>query len=163
ISFTGSTEVGKSVMRAAADGIKRVSLELGGKSACVIFADADLDAGLPSAMWSALDNAGQDCCARSRFLVEEKVYERVVADLSALVAKIRVGSPLAKGTEMGPLITRAHRDRVKGYVTVGENEGAERVTGGEPPRDASLAAGNYLAPAVLAHVSSGMRVAQEEI
>src|SRR5262249_37549268 len=105
ISFTGSTEVGKRVMPAAAGGIKRVSLELGGKSACVIFADADLDACLPSAMWSALDNAGQDCCARSRFLVEEKVYERVVADLSALVAKIRVGSPLAKGTEMGPLIT----------------------------------------------------------
>jgi betaine-aldehyde dehydrogenase len=140
-----------------------VSLELGGKSACVIFADADLEACLPSAMWSALDNAGQDCCARSRFLVEEKVYDRVVADLSTLVSKLRVGHPLAEGTEMGPLITAAHRDRVRGYLGVGATEGARRTTGGEPPSDPALADGNYLAPAVLADVTSRMRVAQEEI
>jgi len=163
ISFTGSTEVGKRVMHSAADGVKRVSLELGGKSACLVFADADLEQCLPSAMWSALDNAGQDCCARSRFLVEERVYDRVVADLSALVAKVRVGSPVTEGTEMGPLITRAHWDRVRGYVALGESEGAERVTGGEPPAEPSLARGNYLMPAVLAGVSTSMRVAQEEI
>jgi betaine-aldehyde dehydrogenase len=163
VSFTGSTEVGKRVMRAAGDRIARVSLELGGKSACVIFADADLEACLPSAMWSALDNAGQDCCARSRFLVEEKVYDRVVADLSTLVSKLRVGHPLAEGTEMGPLITAAHRDRVRGYLGVGATEGARRTTGGEPPSDPALADGNYLAPAVLADVTSRMRVAQEEI
>jgi len=83
VSFTGSTEVGKRVMRLAADGIKRVSLELGGKSACLVFADADLEECLPSALWSALDNAGQDCCARSRFIVEESIYERVVEGLAA--------------------------------------------------------------------------------
>jgi acyl-CoA reductase-like NAD-dependent aldehyde dehydrogenase len=163
VSFTGSTEVGKRVMRLAADGIKRVSLELGGKSACIVFADADIPACIPSAIWSALDNAGQDCCARSRFLVEEKVYDRVVADLMSAVAKVRVGSPLDPGTEMGPLITPSHRDRVRGYVSLGETEGATRVVGGEPPADASLSKGNYLAPVVFAGVSSGMRIAQEEI
>ncbi|HKC25663.1 MAG TPA: aldehyde dehydrogenase family protein [Thermoanaerobaculia bacterium] len=163
ISFTGSTEVGKRVMRLAADGIKRVSLELGGKSACLVFADADIPAFLPSAMWSALDNAGQDCCARSRFLVEESVYDRVAADLASAVSKVRVGNPLDPATEMGPVITRAHRDRVKGYVALGESEGAARLVGGEAPADALLSKGNYVAPAVFAGVSSGMRIAQEEI
>jgi betaine-aldehyde dehydrogenase len=163
VSFTGSTEVGKRVMRAAADGVKRVSLELGGKSACLVFADADLDACLPSAMWSALDNAGQDCCARSRFLVEERVYERVTADLAALAARVRVGNPLDAGTEMGPLISPSHRDRVRGYVALGESEGAARLTGGAAPEDPALASGNYLTPAVFAGATSGMRIAREEV
>jgi betaine-aldehyde dehydrogenase len=163
ISFTGSTDVGKRVMRQAADGLKRVSLELGGKSACLIFADADLDACLAPAMWSALDNAGQDCCARSRFLVEERVYDRVVEGLASAVAKIRVGDPLDASVEMGPLITRSHRDRVRGYVGLGEAEGARRVVGGQPPQDPSLEKGNYVLPAVFSHVANGMRIAQEEI
>src|SRR5262249_1187879 len=124
ISFTGSTEAGKSVMRLAAASIKRVSLELGGKSACIIFADADLATCVPSALWSVFDNAGQDCCARSRFLVERSIYDRVVADLAGRTAAIRVGNPLEPATERGPLITTAHRDRVRGWVETREAAGA---------------------------------------
>jgi len=163
ISFTGSTEAGKSVMRLAADGVKRISLELGGKSACLIFGDADLSTCLPSALWSVFDNAGQDCCARSRFLVERTIYDRVVADLARMTAAIRVGNPLAPETEMGPLITPAHREKVRGWLATGEAEGARRVTGGEIPEAPELAKGSYLTPAVFADVQNDMRVAREEI
>ena len=163
VSFTGSTEAGRSVMRLAADRIKRISLELGGKSACVIFEDADLSTCLKSALWSAFDNAGQDCCARSRFLVQRTIYDRVVADLAAMAESIRVGDPLSPGTEMGPLITPAHRTKVRGWIAVGDEEGARRVTGGEVPSDPALAKGSFLTPAVLADVDNGMRVAREEI
>jgi betaine-aldehyde dehydrogenase len=162
VSFTGSTEAGRDVMRLASASIKRVSLELGGKSACVIFADADLAACLPSALWSVFDNAGQDCCARSRFLVEKSIYDRVVADLAGLTAAIRVGNPMDPDTQMGPLITASHREKVRGWLDVGLGEGARRVTGGEVP-GGELAAGSFLTPAVLADVSNDMRVAQEEI
>jgi betaine-aldehyde dehydrogenase len=163
VSFTGSTEAGKSVMRRAADGVKRVSLELGGKSACLIFDDADLSTCLRSALWSVFDNAGQDCCARSRFLVQRTIYDRVVADLGRMAAAIRVGDPLATGTEMGPLITPAHREKVRGWLAIGDAEGARRVTGGQVPDDPALARGSYLTPAVLADVDNEMRVAREEI
>src|SRR5262249_42426940 len=113
ISFTGSSESGKEVMRLASEGIKRISLELGGKSACIVFEDADLSACVPSALWSALDNAGQDCCARSRFLVQRSVYRRVVEDLAARLAAVRLGDPLSPETEMGPLVTGAHRESVR--------------------------------------------------
>jgi len=163
ISFTGSTESGREVMRLAADGIKRISLELGGKSACIVFADADLDACLPSALWSALDNAGQDCCARSRFLVQRKIYASFVEGLAERVEAIRVGDPLAAETEMGPLISRAHRERVLGYVAVGQGEGARLVCGGAVPNDPGLAGGFYLRPGLFVDADNRMRVAQEEI
>ncbi|HMA33635.1 MAG TPA: aldehyde dehydrogenase family protein [Chloroflexia bacterium] len=163
VSFTGSTAVGRAVMHLAADGIKRVSLELGGKSACIIFPDADLAACLPSALWSVFDNAGQDCCARSRFLVHQTIYERVVAELATQAQAIKVGDPLDAATEMGPLITRRHRERVQQYVALGEQEGATRVCGGRIPDAAALAPGNFLSPAVFANVQNEMRLAQEEI
>jgi betaine-aldehyde dehydrogenase len=163
VSLTGSTESGREVMRLAADSIKRVSLELGGKSACIIFSDADLEACLPSALWSAMDNAGQDCCARSRFLIQRPIYDRVVADLAQRIGAIRLGDPLSPETEMGPLVTRAHRERVAGYIAVGESEGAERVCGGEIPRQGPLSVGAYLTPALFARAHNRMRIAQEEI
>jgi acyl-CoA reductase-like NAD-dependent aldehyde dehydrogenase len=159
ISFTGSTEVGRRVMGQAAAGIARVSLELGGKSANVVFADADLDACLPSSLWSVYDNAGQDCCARSRFLVERPVFDEFVERFAVLASAIRVGDPSDESTEMGPLITAAHRETVAGYVRLGEEEGARRVCGGEPLDRA----GNFLTPAVFVDVDPGMRVAREEI
>jgi len=163
VSFTGSTEAGKSVMRLAADGLKRISLELGGKSACLIFEDADLSTCLASALWSAFDNAGQDCCARSRFLVQRTIYDRVVADLARLTEAIRVGNPLSPETEMGPLITPAHREKVRSWLAIGDAEGVRRVTGGEVPNDPKLSKGSFLTPAVLADVDNEMRVAREEI
>ena len=158
ISFTGSTEVGTRVMQAAAANITRVSLELGGKSACVVFDDADLDAAIPSALWSVFDNAGQDCCSRSRMLVHRAVYDEYVERFSAATAAIRVGAPLDDATEMGPLISDGQRRTSLEYLEIGVTEGARLVTGGEPDDP-----GFFLRPAVLADVDNEWRVAQEEI
>jgi betaine-aldehyde dehydrogenase len=159
ISFTGSTEVGSQVMAQAATGVKRVSLELGGKSANVIFADADLDACIPSSLWSVFDNAGQDCCARSRVIVERTIYPEVVERFVVAAEAIAVGDPSRDETEMGPLITAPHRERVESYLQVGRSEGATVATGGQR-LDSE---GYFLTPSVMVDVSPDMRVMQEEI
>jgi len=159
VSFTGSTEVGTRVMQLAAAGVKRVSLELGGKSANVIFADADLDACIASSLWSVYDNAGQDCCARSRLIVERSIFGEVVDRFVAATEQIRLGDPTGEDTEMGPLITAAHRDQVESYLQIGRHEGATVITGGERLESP----GNYLTPAVMVDVAPDMRVMQEEI
>jgi betaine-aldehyde dehydrogenase len=163
VSFTGSTAVGTQVMKLAADSIKRVTLELGGKSANLIFADANLDQALPKAMWSGLGNAGQDCCARSRILVDRSIYPEVVEGLAAQFQTLKLGHPLDESTEMGCLISRQHRDRVRRYVELGIQAGAKLVCGGDVPTDPTLALGAYLAPAMFADVDPKMRIAQEEI
>ncbi|MGD0559391.1 MAG: aldehyde dehydrogenase family protein [Streptosporangiaceae bacterium] len=116
ICFTGSASVGQSIMAACASSVKRVTLELGGKSANIVFADADVDAAADAAPMSVFDNAGQDCCARSRILVQASVYERFMARFESAVKSVVVGSPLEPETQMGPLISAAHRDRVAAYV-----------------------------------------------
>jgi len=163
VSFTGSTAVGTQVMKLAADPIKRVTLELGGKSANLIFADANLDQALPKAMWGGLGNAGQDCCARSRILVDRSIYPEVVEGLAAQFQTLKLGHPLDESTEMGCLISRQHRDRVRRYVELGIQAGAKLVCGGDVPTDPTLAPGAYLAPAIFADVDPKMRIAQEEI
>ena len=159
ISFTGSTDVGTQVMQAAATNITRVSLELGGKSANVVFADADLDTCLEPSLWSVFDNAGQDCCSRSRAFVQRPLYDAFVERFAGLTDAVRVGSPLEESTEMGPMISAAQRQTALDYLAIGTQEGARRVTGGEVPDGA----GFYLRPAVLADVDNRSRVAQEEI
>lgn len=163
VGFTGSTEVGVRVMRLASDGIKRVTLELGGKSANIVFSDANLDKAVDSASSSALGNAGQDCCARSRLLVEQSIFEKFVERLTERVQKIRIGDPLDDKTEMGPLITQAHRARVSEYVGIGESEGATLVCGGDTPQDGPLSRGAYLRPAIFTKARPEMRIAREEI
>src|SRR3954453_20074669 len=116
IGFTGSTEVGRGVMQGAAGTIKRVTLELGGKSANVVFADADLEQAAAAAPYAVFDNAGQDCCARSRILVERSAYDRFLELLVESTRAVRVGDPADKATEMGPLISAAHRETVAGFV-----------------------------------------------
>ena len=159
ISFTGSTEVGTQVMQAAANNITRVSLELGGKSASVIFADADLDVCVEKSIWGVFDNAGQDCCARSRAFVERPIYDEFIERFAKRAGSIVVGEPLDEATEMGPLISHGQRQTSLEYIQLGVDEGARRVTGGDVPDRA----GFYLQPAVLADVHNDMRVAQEEI
>ncbi len=159
ISFTGSTEVGTRVMQAAADNITRVSLELGGKSANVVFADADLDACVESSLWSVFDNAGQDCCARSRQLIQRPLYDEFVSRFAERTEAIRVGPPLEDATEMGPLISQGQRQTSLDYIEVGVQEGAKLVTGGDVP----AGAGYFLCPCVLADVDNAWRVAREEI
>jgi acyl-CoA reductase-like NAD-dependent aldehyde dehydrogenase len=159
ISFTGSTEVGVKVMQTAAEHITRVSLELGGKSASVVFADTDLDTCVERSLWSVFDNAGQDCCARSRMLVERPAYDGFVERFAAATDAIAVGQPLDDATQMGPLISSGQRQTSVDYLALGVEEGARHVTGGEVPDEP----GFFMRPAVLADVDNASRVAQEEI
>jgi betaine-aldehyde dehydrogenase len=159
ISFTGSTEVGGMVMERAAGGIKNVSLELGGKSASLVFGDADLDTCVESSIWAVYDNAGQDCCARSRILVERDVFDEFVAGFTARAEALRVGESSDESTDIGPLITSGHRTKVESYLESGDAEGATRVCGGERPGST----GNFLTPAVYVDVAPSMRMMREEI
>jgi acyl-CoA reductase-like NAD-dependent aldehyde dehydrogenase len=159
IAFTGSTRTGGEIMRLASEGIKRVTLELGGKSPSLVFADADLDSAIPSAVWSIYYSAGQSCEARSRVLVEQPLYDEFVSEFTARAGAIKVGDPLDPETQMGSLISAAHRERVHGFVEQGRDEGAEVVAGGEPAEGN----GAFYPPTVLAKVESSMAVAQEEI
>ncbi|MCL6439297.1 MAG: aldehyde dehydrogenase family protein [Rubrobacteraceae bacterium] len=155
IAFTGSTEVGKKIMAAAAGTIKRVTLELGGKSASLVFADADLKRAAAAAPMAVFDNAGQDCCARSRILVERSVFEEFMSLLEPAVKSLRVGDPRDEATQMGPLISASHRERVASYVS-GDAPVAIR---GEAPDGR----GFWYPPTVLAPVSNEDRAAREEI
>jgi betaine-aldehyde dehydrogenase len=159
ISFTGSTEIGSRVMRIAADDIKRVTLELGGKSANIVFDDCDFDRAVASAVSSSLGNAGQDCCARSRLLVQKSMYDRFAKAVVEAFQRVKVGDPLDEATEMGPLITNEHRQRVLSYVESGRDEGATLATGGTSPESK----GNYLQPTVFLDAKPDMTIVREEI
>ncbi len=163
IAFTGETKTGIEIMKAAADTMTRISLELGGKSPNVIFADADLARAVPGAVGAVFSNAGQDCCARSRVFIERPIYDRAMAALVEETRKLRTGDPLQEETQIGSLISHSHRDRVRGYIELGAQEGAEVLCGGRAPDDPALARGAYLLPTVLGGVRNAMRVAQEEI
>jgi acyl-CoA reductase-like NAD-dependent aldehyde dehydrogenase len=162
IGFTGSTEVGAGIARRAAAGIKRVTLELGGKSACVVFADADLEKVGRLAPYAVFENCGQDCCARSRLIVEESVKDELVERYAETARNLRVGMPDDPQTEIGPLVSAGQRETVERYVGIGVAEGARIVAGGERP-DGELAAGFFYRPTVLDSVSNEMTVAREEI
>ena len=155
VAFTGSTEVGKGIMVGAAGTIKRVTLELGGKSANVVFADADLEKAAASAPVAVFGNAGQDCCARSRILVERSVFDEFLSLMEPSVTSMRVGDPFDENTDMGPLISADHRENVASYVP----EGAPVAIRGEAPEGP----GFWFPPTVLAPVSNDDRAAAEEI
>ena len=163
IAFTGETETGKQIMHLAADSIKKVSLELGGKSPNIIFDDADLDEAVNTSALAVFGNAGQDCCARSRAFVQQGVHDAFLAKFVARTKTLKVGDPMDSETEVGPLISPGQRERVVEYIRVGQSEGAKLMCGGEAPTDPARARGSYLFPAVLAQVENRMRVAQEEI
>ncbi|HTR94166.1 MAG TPA: 5-carboxymethyl-2-hydroxymuconate semialdehyde dehydrogenase [Trebonia sp.] len=161
ISFTGETTTGQVIMRSAADHLKGLSMELGGKSPCVIFADADLDAAVDSALFGVMSLNGERCTAGSRILVERPAYDELVRRLAARADRVRVGEPSDPSTEIGALVHPEHYDRVMSYVRLGAREGARLVAGGRRPP--GLAAGNYLAATVFADVTPSMRIFQEEI
>ena len=159
VSFTGSTAVGTGVMKAAADDITRVSLELGGKSANIVFADADLDVATDPSLWSFLDNAGQDCCARTRVLVERPVADEFAERLAEGARAVTVGDPADEATQMGPMVTAEHRDSVETFLASADADGARRLCGGERlDRD-----GWFLSPAVYADADPSMSFMIDEV
>ncbi|KPF76580.1 betaine-aldehyde dehydrogenase [Blastomonas sp. AAP25] len=159
ITFTGSTSVGKAIVRAATGNLKRVTLELGGKSPVVIFADADLDKAIPAAAMGIFGNAGQICAAGSRLFVHDGVYDRVVEGIVARAGSLRVGNGQAPGTEMGPLVSQVQCDRVMGYIASGADEGATVACGGQRVEGP----GYFVQPTVLTGTMAGMKVVDEEI
>jgi acyl-CoA reductase-like NAD-dependent aldehyde dehydrogenase len=152
IGFTGSTEVGQEVMRGAAGTIKRVTLELGGKSANVVFADADLERAAAAAPYAVFDNAGQDCCARSRILVEASVYDRFAELLVEATRNMKVGDPEDDATEMGPLVSASHREKVASFVD------GEPLFRGDAPNGRG-----FWYPATLVEARPDDRIAREEV
>ncbi|MHB8459403.1 MAG: aldehyde dehydrogenase family protein [Candidatus Limnocylindrales bacterium] len=163
VAFTGETTTGQEIMRLAAGNVKKISLELGGKSPNIVFADADLEVWAASAPYAVFDNTGQDCCARSRIFVERSVHERAVELLAAATRKVRVGDPASEATEVGTLVSLRQRERVMDYIEIGIREGATVVVGGDVPSDPALAGGAYLMPTIFDHVTNDMRIAAEEI
>jgi betaine-aldehyde dehydrogenase len=163
VGFTGSTEVGIEIARKAAGTVKRVTLELGGKSACVVFADADLEKAGRMAPFSVFENAGQDCCARSRLLVEASAKDELLEHYVAATRAIVVGDPEDEATQMGPLVSAAQRETVEGYIAQGLEEGAALLEGGSRPDGDGLARGFYLRPTILDRCTNEMVVAREEI
>ncbi len=163
IVFTGSTATGQSIVRASAGNLKRVSLELGGKSPVIVCADADLDRAVPVAAMSVFANSGQICIAGSRLFVERSIHDEFVERLAAYARGLRIGDGIDPATEIGPLVSEKQLRRVTGYLEAGAAEGARLVTGGTRLIEGPLAEGNFIAPTVFADVSDDMRIAREEI
>jgi phenylacetaldehyde dehydrogenase len=159
IAFTGSTEVGKMIVKAAAGNLKKVTLELGGKSPNVVFADSDLDAAIAGAASGVFFNQGQVCCAGTRLFVEHKVFDKVVAGVADAAKKIKVLPGLDPNSQMGPLVSQEQLERVTGFMKSGREEGAEFVTGGNRLGDS----GYFVEPTVLTKTTDNMKVVQEEI
>jgi acyl-CoA reductase-like NAD-dependent aldehyde dehydrogenase len=162
ITFTGSTEVGRLLVHASAGNLKKVSLELGGKSPNIVFADADLEAALKGVFYGIFFCQGEICSAGSRLFVERSIYEEFVARVSDMARSVKLGHGLDEQTKMGPLVSRGQQQRVLNYIRIGTEENAKPVAGGIAP-DGELADGFFVQPTVFSSVSNSMRIAQEEI
>lgn len=163
ITFTGSTEVGKQIAAKAAGNLKRVSLELGGKAPNIVFADAPLEDAVAGALFGVYWTQGEICTAGSRLFVQRPIFEAFVERFTARASALRVGDPLDPRTQIGPLVSAAHRERVLGYVRQGLDAGARLLTGGEAPTEPALARGHYVRPTVFVDVRPEMAIAREEI
>ena len=159
IAFTGSTEVGKLIVKAAAGNLKKVSLELGGKSPNIVFQDAEIDSAIPGAANAIFFNQGQVCCAGSRLYVEDKQFDKVVEGVSQIASKIHIGPGMAPTSQMGPLVSEEQLNRVCSYLESGFSEGAKAVTGGSREGDK----GYFVKPTVLVNTNEKMKVVREEI
>ena len=162
VSFTGGLATGKAIMRSAAETVKKVALELGGKNPNIIFADADLDAALDAALTAVFLHAGQVCSAGTRLLLHESIHDGFVAELARRADLIRLGNGLDEKTEMPPLVSAEHRAKVEGYVELGLAEGARLLCGGHRPKQAELQDGYFYAPTVFVDCHREMRIVQEE-
>ncbi len=163
VSLTGGLDAARSLLRGAAGNIKRVALELGGKSPNIVFADADFETAVDNALTAAFVHSGQVCSAGCRAIVQDEIYDRFVAEVGRRAERIRLGAGTDPSTETGALISAAHRAKVARYVEIGIAEGARLVAGGSPPSEPELAAGFYYRPTVLADCRRDMTVVREEI
>ena len=163
ITLTGSRETGVEVMRNAADGLKHVHLELGGKNAIIVLDDADLELAVEGILWSAFGTSGQRCTAASRVIVQEGVYEQLQSKLVAAAEKMRLGPGWEDDTDVGPVINKAALEKIHSYTGIGKDEGAKLLTGGEVASDNGLDKGFFYRPTIFGDVDPQMRVAQEEI
>jgi len=162
IAFTGSTVTGREIIKASAGNMKRVQLELGGKSPDIVFADANLDKAVPGAAMGVYNNSGQICSAGTRIFVQRSIQEEFVARLVEFTKAIKVGDPFDPAVQLGPLISRRQLDRVMGYMSIGCDEGADLAVGGTR-LEGELAEGYFIAPTVFDNVNNNMRIAREEI
>ncbi len=160
IAFTGSAQVGKMIVKAAADTVKRVTLELGGKSPNIFFADADFEAAIDGALFGVFINQGEVCSAGSRILVERKIYSKFVDAMTAKAGKIKLGPPLERETKMGPLVSKEQYERVTSYIEIGRKEAKMSVGGARP---AAFTKGYYVQPTIFYDVDNSARIAREEI
>jgi aldehyde dehydrogenase (NAD+) len=163
ISLTGSRETGVAVLKAAAEGLKHVHLELGGKNAIIVMNDADLDLAVEGIVWSAFGTSGQRCTAASRVIVQRGVYEELQGKLIAAAERLRLGVGWEDDTDVGPVINKSALDKIHSYTEIGKGEGAKLLTGGEIASSDGLADGFYYRPTIFGDVEPGMRIAQEEI
>jgi aldehyde dehydrogenase (NAD+) len=163
VSFTGSTATGQKILRAAGGNLKRVSLELGGKSADIVFADADLDKAVPGASMAIFANSGQVCCAGTRLFVERSIFDDFLTGAAEFASTLKIGNSLAPDTVLGPLVSKEQLERVSSYLDLGPQEGARVVTGGARLSGEEHANGYFIPPTLFADVTDDMRVAKEEI
>ncbi len=163
VAFTGSHFTGQKIVQASSFNLKRVSLELGGKSPDIVFADADLESAVPGAAMAVFANSGQICSAGTRLFVERKIYDEFTARVAEFSKTLRVGNGIDPDVMIGPLVSQEQLDRVTGYMSIGRQEGANPLSGGERMTDGDMAKGYFVPPTVFANVRDDMRIAQEEI
>jgi aldehyde dehydrogenase (NAD+) len=163
ISFTGSSEVGKRIAEVSGKTLKRVSLELGGKNAQIVMADADMELAIEGVLWGAFGTTGQRCTATSRLILDEQIYDKFIDMLVARAEKIKIGNGLDEAVEMGPVINEGQREIIHNYVKIGKDEGAKLVTGGAIHEEGDCAGGWFYKPTIFIDVKPGMRIEQEEI
>lgn len=163
IAFTGSTATGQEILRASAGNLKRVTLELGGKSPNIVFADADLDRAAEGAAMAAFGNSGQVCSAGTRLFVERSIFEEFMSRVAAVAEGLRIGNGVDPTTQLGPLVSSTQLERVTGYFGIGRDEGASILSGGARLTDGALANGYFVAPTIFTNVNDDMRVVREEI
>jgi len=163
ISFTGEVGTGKLIMRNCAETLKRITLELGGKTPNIIFADADVEEAARTAVMGAFYNQGEICCAGTRIFLEQSIYDQAVAYIIDEAKKIRLGDPMDPKTQMGPMISRAHQERVLAYIEAGKDEGADLLCGGNIPTGEHMGKGSFINPTFFGKVKNNMKIAREEI
>ncbi|NMO02641.1 aldehyde dehydrogenase [Gordonia sp. TBRC 11910] len=163
VAFTGSTDVGKTVMRAAADNVKKVTLELGGKGANVVLDDADIDLAVDGSLFAFLLMSGQACESGTRLVLADSIYDEFMSKLIERISTITLGDPLSLTTDIGPLVSAKQKDRVEKYIALGQEEGGKVAFQGAIPTDPALAQGHWVAPVILTDITNDMRIAREEI